>query len=157
MIKKILLATVAGMISCSTLFSQDEQIQRESRHEISALVSGGLSSLKFGGGHSSLKATNGAGGSFGAGYEYRISKKLSLGSGLELVLYSSKAVLNNVSDRYASNDGEYDFEFRTSVSNYAETQSTMYLNITLLVRFQHSATGKIGFYGSGGFKFGLPL
>lgn len=155
--KKILLTMVAGLMFCATLFSQDEQATRELRHEISFALSGGLSSLQLGNGQASLDATNGAGGSFGAAYEYRLSKKLSLATGLELALYNSKASLNNFSDRYASHDGEYAFEFRTTVSNYAETQRAMYLNVPLLVRIQYPAGGKTSFYGAGGFKFGLPL
>ena len=157
MIKKILLTVVAGMISCTALFSQDEQAKKETRHEISAGVACGLSTLHLGSGHSSLNASNGAGGLFGTGYEYRITDKLSLGTGLELARYNSKANLNNVSDRYASHDGKYDFEFRTTVSDYDEKQSAIYLNIPLLIRFQYPATGKTGFYGNGGFKFGVPL
>ena len=155
--KKILLTMVAGLISCTVMFSQNEQTPKESRHEISVAVAGGLSTLQIGGGHGSLNASKGGGGTFGAGYDYRIADRLSLGTGLELALYNSKASLNDVADRYASNDGEYDFEFRTTVSDYDETQRAMYLNVPLLVRFRHPATEKIGFYGVGGIKFGIPL
>lgn len=149
MIKKYILLAVAGIISCTAALSQEQ-----SKHEVSVWGAGGLSTLKV---DTKADTKNGIGGSFGVGYNYFITDQWSIGSGLELSFYNSKATINSISDRYNSNDGEYDFEFRTTVSDYEEKQNTMYLNIPLIAQFQMPVMGENQFYASGGFKFGIPV
>ncbi|MDR0559000.1 MAG: outer membrane beta-barrel protein [Prevotellaceae bacterium] len=152
-IGKFMLITVAGLILCNSAFAQDDA--KPSKYELSIFAAGGLSALKFDVTDGDAKA--GAGGSFGAGLYYSVSDRWSVGSGLELSLYSSKAALNTVSDRYAANDGEYNFEFRTAISGYEENQNAMYLTVPLLARFQIPVIGESRFYVAGGFKFGIPV
>lgn len=150
MIKKYILLAVAGIISCTAAFSQEK-----AKPEISVWGAGGLSTLKVDTKIGDNK--NGIGGSFGIGYTYFITNKWGIGSGFELSLYNAKSTINSISDRYNSNDGEYDFEFRTTVSDYEEKQNTMYLNIPLMAQFQTPIIGENQFYIAGGFKVGIPV
>lgn len=150
MIKRYISLAVAGLITCTAAFSQEQP-----KHEVSVWAGGGLSTLKVDTKVGDNK--NGMGGSFGIGYSYFLSDQWSIGSGLELSLYNAKTTISSISDRYNSNDGEYDFEFRTTVSNYEEKQNTMYLNIPLVAQFQVPVIGENHFYASGGFKLGIPV
>ena len=145
--KSIILA-VAGILACSALVAQDM-----SKHEVSAWGAGGLSALSYS--PEIGDGQKGGGGLFGVGYSYYISNQWSIGSGVELSFYNAKTKINNLSDAYATNDGEYDFEFRTAVSGYKEKQKATFLNIPLTVKYQ--TLGRYKFYVSGGIKLGIPL
>jgi len=145
-----MLLAIAGIISCTAVLSQEQ-----ARHEASVWGAVGLSTLKTDTKVGDNKS--GIGPSFGVGYNYFFTDQWSIGSGLELSLYNAKTTINSVSDRYDSNDGEYDFELRTTISNYEEKQNTMYLNIPLVAQFQMPVMGENQFYASGGFKFGIPV
>lgn len=148
--KKILVLTVAVLLASANVIGQDQP-----RQEISVWGAGGLSTLKYSTDVGSNK--NGIGGSFGVGYNYFFTDQWSLGTGLELSLYNAKTAFDSYSDAYKSNDGEYDFEFRSTVSNYEEKQNTMFLNIPVMAQFQLPVMGENKFYAAGGFKFGIPV
>lgn len=150
MIKKYILLAVAGIFSCSAALCQEQL-----KHEFSVWGAGGLSTLKVNSKIGNNK--NGAGTSFGIGYNYFVTEQWSVGSGLELSFYNARTTINSISDKYSSNDGEYDFEFRTTVSDYKENQNATYLNIPLLAQFQMPVLGKNQFYAAGGFKLGIPV
>lgn len=141
---------VAGLLTCAIASSQEIV-----KHEISVWGSGGLSALKTGTNIGNAK--NKAGGSVGIGYSYIIDNNWSIGSGLELAFYNGKYTLNEFSDSYDANDGQYDFVFHTTLKNYKEKQNVTYLNIPIMATFQRPMVGKSNFYISAGFKFGIPV
>lgn len=148
--KKILVSTVAVLLAVGNVIGQEQPKQ-----EISVWGAGGLSTLKYSTDIGDNK--NGFGGSFGVGYNYFFTDQWSLGTGLELSLYNAKTTFDTYSDAYKSNDGEYDFEFRSTVNGYEEKQNTMFLNIPIIAQFQMPIFGENQFYAAGGFKFGIPV
>ncbi|MDR0295607.1 MAG: PorT family protein [Prevotellaceae bacterium] len=123
-------------------------------HEFSINVGGGLSSLNFK--PSVGKSTSGFGGEAGIGYHFFFSPKWSVGTGLNLALYNSKAsfgTYNRITDALTLKNTNFKFSY--SMSNYKEEISAMILTIPLMLQFQ--TPGKIGFYVAGGGKIGLPL
>ena len=148
--KKYIPMIVAGLLTCSIAFSQESY-----KHEISLWGAGGLSTLNIDANSGNTK--NKAGGSIGIGYNYVINDDWSVGSGLELSFYKGKYTLDEFSDSYNANDGEYDFVFHTTVNNYREEQNVTYLNIPLMATFQKPVIGDNKFYASAGFKFGIPV
>ncbi|MDR0661638.1 MAG: PorT family protein [Prevotellaceae bacterium] len=147
--RKSIILAVAGVLACSALSAQEKM----SKHEVSAWGAGGLSTLNYSPEVGDSK--KGGGGPFGIGYNYHLSTQWSIGSGVELSFYNAKTEIDNLSDAYAANDGQYDFEFRTVVSNYEEKQKATFLNIPLTVKYQ--TMGKYKFYASGGIKLGIPI
>jgi len=141
------MVVVAGLLSCTTLTSQN-------KHEFSVYGGGGLSTLKYK--MSVGEQKNNFGGLAGIGYTYFFSSKIGLGSGAELALYNAKSTIDNLGDKYMAKDMEgAGFEFRSTVSNYEEKQKAMYVNIPLMLQFQ---TGKKHmFYAAAGGKIGIPL
>lgn len=149
MIKKIILGAVAGILSCSATFSQSGP-----RHELSVWGGGGLSTLNYSTeiGDSKLRG----GGSFGLGYNYGFNDRWSINTGLEFSFYNSKVNGSEFSDRYDTNDGEYDFQLRSDVVGYIEKQKAIYLNIPIMAQYELPLSDH-KFYASGGFKVGLPI
>lgn len=144
------MVAVAGILSCSAAYSQTD-----SKHEISVYGGGGLSSLNYTTeiGDSKLKG----GGMIGFGYNFSITEKWSVGTGLEFNFYNSKVNGSTFSDAYDSNDGEYDFLFITEITGYIEKQKATYLNIPLMAQFQLPVSDNNKFYVSGGLKVGIPI
>lgn len=149
MIKKIIIAAVAGIFTCTAAYSQT------SRHEISVWGGGGLSTLDYSTeiGDSKMKA----GGLFGIGYNYRFTENWSISTGLELNFYNSKMKGQEFSDVYDTNDGEYDFQLSSNVTGYIEGQKATYLNIPIMAQYELPVFGENKFYAAGGFKVGLPI
>lgn len=127
----------------------------QKKQEFSIWGAGGLSTLKYDTNVGDSK--NGMGGAFGVGYNYYFSQNWSVGTGLELSLYNSKTTINELYDAYNTTDGTYNFEFRTTVSNFEEKQNTMFINIPIMAQFEIPAIGDNNFYASGGFKIGIPV
>jgi len=155
MIKKYITLAVAGIISCTAAFSQ-----MQTRHEISVWGAGGFSILNIDSdldlNKDGLKGS-GIGGSFGVGYNYSFTEQWSINTGLELSFYNARITTDKISDRYNSNDGEYDFELSTTVSNYEEKQNTMFLNIPVMAQFEIPVFADNKFFMAGGFKLGIPV
>jgi len=150
MIKKYIFLAVAGLLACTATFSQNY-----AKQELSLWGAGGLSTLKYDAVIGDKK--NGIGGAFGVGYNYFFTEQWSIGSGIELAFYNSKTEMNNFSDVYNSNDGEYQFEFRTDVDQYIEKQNTLLVNIPVMVQFQLPVLGNNQFYAAAGGKIGIPV
>lgn len=150
MIKKIIIGAVAGILSCTAVYSQTH-----SKHELSVWGGGGLSTMDYSTtiGDSKMRA----GGLFGIGYNYSLTDKWSLSTGLELSFYNSKMKGSELNDSYTANDGEYDFELTSSVTGYVEKQKATYLNIPVMAQFELPALNQHRFYAAGGFKFGIPV
>ncbi|MBK5720332.1 outer membrane beta-barrel protein [Dysgonomonas sp. Marseille-P4677] len=148
--KKILILIIIVIFPQKNILAQGP-----SKHEISFSISGGLSTLRYSGDFGSMK--NCIGGSFGIGYNYYLSKQWSVGTGLELSLHNAQITLDDYSDSYSSNDGEYDFEFRTVVTNYKEKQEALFLNIPIHVHYLTPILKNHHFFVGSGFKFGIPV
>jgi len=147
MIKKII-TTLFCLLSILIVCSQE-------RHEISVSASGGLSSINYSPyiGQSSNKNGN----TIGIGYNYRITDSWSIGSGIELLIMKSGYNVENASDSYVANDGEDNFIFNTTLEAYSESQNISYLNIPIVMMFQHPIAGRNNFYALAGFRFGIPV
>lgn len=145
------LVLAASLFLCANVLTAQEQ----TTHEISGWLGGGLSTLDY-----SLdygKQSNGIGGLIGIGYNYHLSHHWSVGTGVELSLYNSKSKLYIFSDAYDSNDGAYDFEYRTSTARYKESQQAYYVNLPLTIQYQTYISDVTQIYLSGGFKVGFPV
>jgi hypothetical protein len=129
--------------------------QKQSKHEFSVWAAGGLSTIKSN--IDAVDCKNGVGGSLGIGYNHSLTNQWSIGTGLELTLYNTKVTFDNYSDSYNSNDGQYDFEFQTAITDYEENQNTIFLNIPVMIQFQMPVFADNQFYIAGGFKFGIPV
>lgn len=147
--KKILMLLFAFFLVGSVL------AQNESKHEFSLFGAFGMSTIKYS--SSTVVRGSGTGGTLGLGYNYSLNKQWSLKTGLELSTYSSAASFSNYPSSYPSNDGQYDFDFRTIVSNYREKQGAKFLSIPLQAQFQSGLLKRNLFYTAVGFKLALPL
>ena len=150
MLKKYILLIIAGLLTCPIIWSQNDV-----KHEMSVWGAGGLSTLNYDTNVGNEK--NEIGGAVGIGYSYNITKDWSIGSGIELTIHNTKYTLNEFSDSYNTNDGEYDFIFHTTMKNYEEKQNVAYLNIPIMATFQKPVIGRNNLYASAGFKFGIPM
>ena len=139
---------------------------QEIKHEFSVHVGGGLSSLSYK--LSEGDRSGGFGGDFGVGYTFLQVKERAvetgrvsylnwgIHSGIGLGLYNAKANLDNtktvIKDLDDGDDYFSAFDLRTTLSDYNETQKTMFLNIPVMGLFQLDK-----FYAMGGVKIGIPL
>lgn len=136
--------------SCSFLSLGDEQ----EKHEFSLAINAGFSSFKqsLNEGSSNYKP----GGSVSVSYFNFLTDEFGIGTGLEMFFYKGQSKIGTFSDRYMANDGIDDFEFRTTIENYKETQTATYINIPVMIQLQYplfhddhltylSIGGKIGF------------
>jgi len=155
--KLIITIGLFAAISCLYLSAQSE-------HEISVYGGGGLSTMRYQ--LSQGNSSSGLGGDFGVGYTYfRVKERAvetgkvfqehwGIHTGIGIGLYNAKAKLNEVktvtSDLYDS-DGDR-FNLHSSLSNYGETQTAMFLNIPVMAQFQIEQ-----FYVMCGIKTGIPL
>lgn len=137
-------------VNATMIFAQDN------RHEVSVYAGGGLSTLSY---EPVLgEKTNGAGGNVGIGYTYFFAENFGINTGIEFSLYNAKIkregfnnVLRGLVD---TSDGEK-YDFYSSIKNYEEKQTAMYVNIPLMLQFQYGEKNK--FYASTGIKIGIPI
>ena len=128
------------------------------RHEFSANIGGGLSTLNY---KPTLgKFTGGYGGEAGLGYHYFFSPNWGIGTGVNFALYNSETTSDNVffgrfntttSNTFAGRA----IEFAYSFGDYKEEISATMLTIPLMVQYQTG--GKIGLFAAVGGKVGIPL
>ncbi len=144
----------AGVAFCLSVGAQDI-----SKHEVSVYGGGGLSTLdyKVRLGHKS----RGAGGEFGVGYSYKLSNVVRVNTGVELALYAGKLRQYNfnynqtgVIDNYGTNPSGYEYEYYSSVKNYEEKNTSMFVNIPVMAQFS-LLEDKV--YLAGGIKIGIPV
>ena len=139
--------TLAGLMLCVMVHAQ-------SKHEFSIYVGGGLSPLNYSASVGEQK--QGFGGLAGLGYQFFFSPNWSIGTGAELSLYNSTFKLNDllVKERVFDIENEI-FEFKSRMSNYKEQQTSVFLQIPLMLQFQTG--GKHRFYMAAGGKVGIPV
>ncbi|MDU1890650.1 MAG: outer membrane beta-barrel protein [Dysgonomonas sp.] len=151
MIKKAIILVIIGLFSYNSAFCQ-----KQTKHEVSVWGMGGSSSLKY-----DLKvgsASGGASGGFGVGYTYFVSNMIGLNTGLEFGFYKGTAKLNEIKNSYETTDWEgKDFLFKSTISNYEETQNACLLNIPIMLHIQLPLEKESKFYAAGGIKIGLPI
>jgi len=125
------------------------------RHEFSANIGGGLSTLNyeptFG------KFTSGFGGEAGLGYHFFFSPNWGIGTGFNLALYNSEATTTNAFfGRFnTTTSSGRAIQFAYAFNDYKEEISAMMLTIPLMVQYQTG--GKIGLFAAVGGKVGIPL
>jgi len=113
------------------------------------------------------KLENGFGGQFGVSYRLGLSMYSSTWSllmGTEVAFYKASFSLDNLE---TFSDVRYidagipnvtgSFQFQNTITTYKETQSTMLLQIPLMLQFQTENHNSLDFYFAFGGKFGLPL
>jgi len=137
-------------VSATIAFAQDN------KHELSVYVAGGLSTLSY---EPAIgDKSNGTGGNVGIGYTYFLTENWGLNTGVEFSLYNAKMKREAFNDvqRYLvdpSDDELYDFY--SAIKNYEEKQKAMYINIPLMLQFQHGQKNK--WFISAGVKLGIPV
>ncbi len=119
-----------GMFSLQVSFAQYQE-----KHEISAFIGGGYSSLKYSVDNGKHKL--GFGGTAGIGYNFFFSDYVSLGTGAEISRYSARAEAGNFAGSYPTNDGEEDFTFIYTINNYKENQYLWTVNVPLMLQLQY--------------------
>ncbi|GAB6008748.1 hypothetical protein [Dysgonomonas reticulitermitis] len=142
-LRKYILKIIVGLFFSTMLVAQTKQ-------EISVYTGGGLSSLNYKtniGVHKSLP-----GGMFGIGYQYFLTSKLGVKTGLELSGSNAKLSINTLSANSRANDGASDFEYRSKVSDYEEKQSSIFVSIPLMLQYNKGIL-----YGAIGGKIGIPI
>ena len=148
--KRILWLTLAG----SLMFYSGKAQQN---HEFSLYGGGGLSTLNYNPAQGNLD--KGFGGKVGLGYTYFLSPSWGIGTGLELSFYNVKANARNLLDSTLSSDilgGVVSaMYFKPNYTNYRETQRATYLQIPLMVQFQHPAFKQHLWYASAGVRVGI--
>ena len=159
--KKIIISIVTLAAICSL------QVAAQAIHEFSVDVGGGLSTLSYK--PSRGNRSGSFGGDFGVGYTYyrarervtgteRIFRELwGIHTGLGIGMYNAQTNLDNqkLPEIKGLNDGDAvysNFNLRTTLNSYTETQKTVYLNIPVMALFQIEQI-----YAMGGFKFGIPI
>lgn len=127
----------------------------QGKHEYSAALGGGLSSLQYSVDFGDR--TSQMGGSFSLGYGYNFNQEFSLQTGVELSIYQSKVEMNQFNSiQLGLRDADdHNLSYKSAVSGYEEKQSAMYINIPVMVRYQ--TNGKTKFYGALGPKIGIPI
>jgi hypothetical protein len=133
--------------------------QYQEKHEVSVGVGGGYAPLYYYL-HSvaGSKLTPGYGGNAGLGYTFFLNDNIGFGSGVEVGIYNSQVKIDQFSDKYSSNDGEENFEFRYTVNGYTEKQNLLTVQIPLFVQFQIPLLDDehLTYFALGG-KIGFPL
>lgn len=131
--------------------------QYQEKHEVSAYIGGGFSSLKYklstGG-----EQTTRYGGNTGLSYMFFLNDIFGIGAGVEIGCYNAKAAVSGFSDRYQAHDGTESFEYRYDVKNYSEKQHALYLNfpINFQIQLPVFSDEHLTYLAIGG-KFGIPI
>jgi outer membrane protein OmpA-like peptidoglycan-associated protein len=124
--------------------------EAQTRHQFSINAGGGLSTFDYKPLAGSKKAS--FGGMLGLDYTYFFSEKWGIGTGFGAALFNGKYDISGFNEKYASNDGEENFEYNYSIKSYSEKHRAIALNIPLMLRFE---SGK--FYAGIGAKAGIWL
>lgn len=152
MIKKYIYLLLTGIFVCTATVAQTI-----SRHEISATLGGGLSTLDYSTDLGKQKAC--LGGNIGLGYTYFFTENWGLTSGLEFTYYGGKVtdvnLLSLQPGQIDSNGKEYDYY--SEVSGYKEDQHSMFINIPVMANYQIPVHGDHKFYALAGVKVGIPV
>jgi hypothetical protein len=102
----------------------------------------------------------GFGGNLGINYTYFFSHDFGISLGAEAALYNSTLTLGeqNTEEQIAIPPGlEGNFFLRTHYSGGEERRTETFLQLPLMLRFQHPISSKNHIYLAAGAKYGIPL
>ncbi|MDR0712765.1 MAG: OmpA family protein [Bacteroidales bacterium] len=146
-IKIYTLAVMTGLLSCTALKAQY-------KHEFSLYGGGGSSTLKYDVAAGTQK--NGFGGQAGLDYAFFFSPKWGLGTGAGLSFHNAGFNEDHLTTSYITVDMDgTPFEFRSTARNYEEKQTTMFLQIPLMLQFQTGNSHR--FFVAAGGKVDIPV
>ncbi len=149
MMKKILSLFIATSLSTSVF------AQLDLKHELSANVGFGISSLRYDIDQGSVSQNTGY--TFGVGYYLKCTENWSIGLGLGVDYYSSTYtadVLNGYT--LSKNLYNYPFDFHYTYTGYEEKVEATTLSIPLMARFEYPF-GAVALQLAAGFKLGVPV
>jgi hypothetical protein len=141
---------LALFFTCFTvLLWADEQ----EKHEFTLGGAMGMSGLK-----PALNGLKSGNGGIMLGYSYFFNDEMGVSTGLEMSFGKWDSSVDQISDSYLTGDGEEPFEFRSSISGYTEVQTSTYLVLPVLFRFQYPLFNDdhLTYFSIGG-KVGFPL
>ena len=155
--KKLIIISLFAALSSQYVSAQSEQ-------EISVYTAAGFSSLLYS--PTKGETNGGAGGEFGVGYTFFIDNvqavetgkvvraRWGIHSGLGLGLYNATAKVDNetTETKDLKDDEGDDFNMHTKLTDYKETQRTMFLNIPVMALYELEP-----YYFMAGVKIGIPL
>lgn len=148
-----------NIIFCAALLAfplERSSAQEAGSYELSLTGGFGLSTLKYDLDNGDSKQKTG--GNAGVGFNYFLSNKFSLNTGLELSFYNSKAEMNEFSDAARSYDSEGKiFELQSVIKDYEEKQNAMFLTIPVMAQFQTKVINDHQVYAALGVKIGIPV
>ena len=124
--KKLTLTTLFLMCLNFMIWAGDQE-----KHEFTLGGSLGMSTLKL-----TINSMLPTGGVY-TGYNFFFNDVIGASTGLGWSFYKWQSSISPFTDRYQAYDGEELFEFRSSFSDYHETQTASYLHIPLAIRFQY--------------------
>jgi opacity protein-like surface antigen len=140
--------------------AQDVQnnIQRESKHELSIYGLGGYSPIVY------TLDRNGsvsgvAGGGAGLAYTFNVNSSFGIVAGVEMTTCGAEASFDEIHDEYSAETIESSlYEFSYTMNNYKEKQSVTVFSIPVMAKYGLPIDGgPARFYAAGGFKFGFPV
>jgi len=140
---------VVGLMLSTALYAQ-------TAHEFSIYAGGGISTVKYS--VTEGKHKLGLGGHAGLGYTFFFSPNWGLGTGVEFALYNSKFNTATWNGSYTLTDPTppaATFTLNSTLKDYEEKQTSIMLQIPLMLQFQGNGNHK--FYAAAGGKIGLPL
>ncbi|MDR1171620.1 MAG: PorT family protein, partial [Bacteroidales bacterium] len=147
-----IILVIMFFVSFNEVYAQ-KKMQSSSPHEFSVHGGFGLSALQY-----QIKEgdnKSGIGGSVGIGYSYMFSPQWGLNTGVEISFYNAQCDMNVLTGEHPVTGIEESFIFKTSYTDYNETQNASYLNIPVMILFK-TQTSTV-FYGSAGAKLGFPI
>ncbi len=148
---------LCAAVACFVLFNPCNAQQYT--HEFSLHGGLGFSGLLYSPAQGNLKG--GFGGQIGAGYSYFFSPAWGVHTGVEFAFYNRTAHPGNVMDSvlliYNNVGGLRDMYFKYDYTNYQEKQRAVYLQIPIMVQFQHPAFNSHQWYAMAGVKLGFDV
>jgi hypothetical protein len=156
MIKKafaIRIKLLSVCLACSVLFV-GKASANNFEHEITALLQGGLSTLRFD------NSSAGVGATFGLGYRYAVNANMAVSTGLELGLYNARYNQKSpfIQPGLAMNVQGENVVFNSTITAYTERVNTSFLQIPIMFTYGDDLHGwDADWFASIGFKFAIPM
>ncbi len=130
------------------------------KHELSVMGAGGVSTLRYNltAGDNPLRP----GFQFGLGYNYFITPRLDVGTGVEMGFYYNRVTLDEGTS-FSSKisilgyKDTYHMDYMARATGYVEKQRTVMVNIPISIRYNMPLTGRTALFLSAGYKLGLPV
>ncbi|GHV72354.1 hypothetical protein FACS1894201_01050 [Bacteroidia bacterium] len=157
MMKTFVMVRETSKIILLVAFIMNYTLLKAQTNEFSVHAAGGFSTF----GYDLLqgKKTDGFGGNLGLGYTYLFNSTWGLGTGLEIGYYNTRLKLDATTSIIPdlTNDYGYGYYLQTTLNEYTEKQSAIFLNIPLMLQFQTPLSLGKFFYLRAGGKIGIPF